>query len=454
MDVTHFQRAYFNETYLDPIAAVILVLMGLATLGVSRRYAVWPLIVITCCITQAQRVSVFTLDFPFLRIMAMFGIARVVMRAEYQGFRWNGLDFAVLGFMGLRWAFTAVGIKTAGTFVAMGGEALDMWGLYFFFRCVVRDFGDFRATIYGFILISIPLSVAFIYEHTALKNPFSIFGGVSDVTRNRDGKLRCMGAYSHPILAGCFWAVLLPYMGSMIRQKGRITFLPLIGIACASIIIITSGSSTPIAGAGLAFLAGCLFLFRSRLKLIRWTGITLMILAQLVMANGVAHLLARTDLVGGSTGYYRYKLIDQFLGHWQEWLVIGSKKGTSSWAVPMFDIVNYYVVMGLAGGLLFVIALLALLLFAFRNVGRLRKTVHGNVEAELTAWAIGVGIFVHAMIFLAVTYYGQIVMIWYFSLAITGVVSGMQSGRGGGFFMGQRRMDPLSRLAGRPMMVR
>lgn len=450
-----FHREYFDNTLIDPLAALLLALMSVATLFAPRKYAVWPMIVIACFITQAQRVSIATLDFTFLRLMVVFAFIRIAIHGEFQGFKWNTLDKAVIVFMTVRTLFTVAGISKGGNFVSMAGESMDMIGMYFFFRCVVRDFDDLKSTMYGFILISIPIAACFIYEFTALRNPFSLFGGVSEVTRSREGKLRCMGAYSHPILAGCFWAALLPYMGAMIKQAGRIKILPILGIIASGVIIITSGSSSPVVGAGLAFVGGLMFVMRRRMRLVRWGTFLTIVFLQLVMARGVWHLLARTNIVGGSTGYYRFRLIDQFISHWKEWIISGSSRGTSTWEVPMFDIVNYYVVMGLAGGMVFLVLLIALIVFAYKNVGKAMRSTMGNTELELLAWACGVSIFVHMMTFLVVTYYGQIIMIWFLSLALTSVYN--RAGaltRGFSPLMGRyHNADALTRLsAPRPVM--
>ena len=47
-----------------------------------------------------------------------------------------------------------------------------------------------------------------------------------------------------------------------------------------------------------------------------------------VMNHGIWHLIARIDLVGGSTGYHRFHLIDKAIAHFGErWLVGRSAQG-------------------------------------------------------------------------------------------------------------------------------
>ncbi len=430
------------------MAALLVAAMCAWLLFSNRRQAVWPLIVVSCFITQAQRINIATLDFTMLRVMVVFCFIRVFSRNEWQGLRMNKLDWMMIIFMSTRIVWSFARQKQGVTSIQTLGEAMEMWGFYFYFRCVVRDLDDLRGAATGFMLASIPIAIAFIYEATALRNPFAFFGGVSEVTRARDGKLRCMGAYSHPILAGCFWAALLPYFGAMIKRNGRITYLPFVAILCSTVIILLTSSSTPVMGAGFAFIGGCLFVYRRRMRLIRWWVFITMIVTHFMVSKGLWFVLARINVFGGSTGYYRFKLIDQFIEHYKEWFWAGTLLGTSTWDVPMFDIVNYYVYLGLTGGILILILITMLLVQAYKNVGRALKTTT-NQEDELMAWATGVSIFTHMLMFFVVFYFGQINMIWYFSLAVTSV-----SGRGAMFpvAFGRRHADPLKRLAARPGM--
>lgn len=452
-----FQKAYFGQDYYDPVAVAFLALMIVLIFVLPRKHACLPMFAIASFIPQAQRFSLATLDFTFFRIITIFAIIRVIIRGEFQGFKWNGLDFSVIAFMSIRLLWSVLKLTKGGNSLtsplSLCGDALDMWGMYFCFRMFVRDMDDLKAATYGLIWISIPVSILMIVEYTTLRNPFAFMSGNDAVTRSREGTLRCMGAYSHPILAGCFWAVVLPYMGAFIKQRGRIKIMPLVGIVCACILIVLSGSSSPIAAAGLAFLGGCAFLFRKRMRMIRWVTFITVAGVQLMANSPIWKVFARVSIIGGSTGYYRFKLIDQFIQHWKEWILTGSARGTSTWQIPMFDIVNYYVALGLAGGIFFVGALILIIVYAYRNVGKAMETVRGNPELELIAWATGVSIFAHMMTFLAVTYYGQIIMVWFFSLAVTGIRNSSPiNQRGFSLLTGRMHADPLSRLAARPVV--
>ena len=78
---------WFNQTTLHPLGIIAILLLGVATIVVPRRYALVPALVVACFVAPAQRVVLATLDFNFLRIMVFFGWARVLLRGELASFR-------------------------------------------------------------------------------------------------------------------------------------------------------------------------------------------------------------------------------------------------------------------------------------------------------------------------------------------------------------------------------
>ena len=69
---------FHGQTVLNPIGLVAIIVLGTAMLLLPRRYAVWPMIIMSCFVAPAQRIAVFTLNFDLLRIMVIFGTARLL----------------------------------------------------------------------------------------------------------------------------------------------------------------------------------------------------------------------------------------------------------------------------------------------------------------------------------------------------------------------------------------
>jgi len=270
MEDSHFHYEYQNETFLHPLAAVAIVLMGVTMLLVPRRYAVIPMIVIACFISSAQRVTILSLDFNLLRDMVAFGWLRVLGRSEGRGLRWKTLDTLIVA-----WALSKTVAYTLlhGDFAALVyqlGSSFDAAGMYFLFRCLVRNWQDFRTATLGFMVVSLPVAAAFLVEWHTAHNLFAILGGVWPITIEREGRLRCQGAFAHPILAGCFWASLLPLFAGQFWRGGKDRMWAIASFCAAMIVVVACASSTPIAAVGLGFIGAGFVVFRRRMRWIRW----------------------------------------------------------------------------------------------------------------------------------------------------------------------------------------
>jgi hypothetical protein len=130
-------------------------------------------------------------------------------------------------------------------------------------------------------------------------------------------------------------------------------------------------------------------------------------------------LVSRIDPTGGSTGWHRFNLINQFILHVNEWWLLGVR-GVEDWGVFAGDVTNQYVLEGVRSGIWGLTLFVTLIVMAFSGVGRLWRREEGNKAGLVMAWALGVSLFVHCMSFIGVSYFGQITMLWYLTLATIG----------------------------------
>ena len=424
-DVQHFVNEYHGSTTLHPLGMAVFAVLAVATFFAPRRYAAVPLLVLACCTAPAQRVVIASFDFTLIRLLALVGCFRVAVVGDWRGLRWRSLDTAFVLWAVAR-LILASRTRTLGggglnAFIYQAGLLIDDFGIYFFCRCVIRSIEDIGVVARALILISLPSAVAFAVEHLTGRNMFAVFGGVKEITDSRAGRLRCMGPFSHPILAGCFWACAMPLMASQIRRPGWTT-AALAGLASAAAIVVFVASSTPVGAVMAGALGLALYPFRRWMRIICWTTFAGLVGLHLVMTAPVWHLLARVTLVTGSTSYHRYVLIDRAIEHFDEWWLVGSTLGTAHWGRQLFDVTNLYVALGVAGGLPLLGLFVAMIYVAFRAAGRARVVAESRT-ARYTAWALGVVLFQHAVNFLAVTYFGQMVIPWYMLLAMIASVA-------------------------------
>lgn len=409
-------KDWYGQTTLHPLALAAVMLFGTALLLVPRRCATWPLLAMACFIAPAQRLVVAGFDFNMLRLMVLFGWIRVLFRGEIAGFRARSLDLVFLAFVVVGVTVYTVQWGTSAALVYRLGWAYDTVGMYFLFRVLVRDLDDLAGAATGAALLALPVAAAFLVERATARNLFSVFGGVREITMLRNGRLRCQGAFAHPIMAGTFWAVLLPLIGALWWRSRRARRLAVVGGVAALVIIITCSSSGPMATVMAVVVGALAWHVRSHLRTIRWGILGMLVLLHIVMNKPVWHLIARIDLVGGSTGWHRYFLIDRAIAHFPEWALLGTRS-TAHWGQGLYDITNEYVLHGIRGGALSLALFIALIVLAFRNAGRLRRFVAGDAFASALAWGLGVMMLGHVISFIGASYFGQIDLVWYLPLA-------------------------------------
>ncbi len=418
-----FGAAAFKDiTNIHPLSVVAVVVLGVALILLPRRWAVLPMLIIACFFPSVQKITVFEMDFDLVRIIVLFGVSRLIFRKEYFHFSWKPLDIAVM-----LWATSSmvIYILQQGSFSAVInqlGFLFDVFGMYFLFRCLIQNWSDLEYIVFGFILISIPVFAFFLVENRTGRNLFSIFGGVPEITMIRDGRLRCQGAFAHPIIAGCFWASLLPLFAAFWWKPARGRAWAISGLIASLIIIFCCSSSTPLMGV-IAAIVGCVFFYlRQYMRVVRWSVLLTLIALHLVMNAPVWHLISRVSAVGGSTSYFRYMLIDSAIKRFPEWALMGTSS-TAHWFWGAQDMCNQYVYEGIKGGFLTLCFFVTVIVIAFREVGGLWRGQACSPYRLALSWALGVSLFVHCMNFIGVSYFGQIWILWYLLLAVIGSLS-------------------------------
>jgi hypothetical protein len=327
----------------------------------------------------------------------------------------------VIDWVFLAWVCTSLVtfVLSRGTSAALVfklGVVFDAVGLYSLFRCLVPEWKDMARLSYVTAFVAIPVALAFVIERWTGRNLFSALGGVSEITDIREGRLRCQGAFGHPILAGCFWAAAWPLAAATWWTSGMGRLLAVVGSLSAVTIVALSASSTPLLAAGVVVLGGLAFLLRSYLGVGRWAILLALLGLQLVMNNPIWHLFTRVNVVGGSTGWHRYYLIDEAVKRLDEWWLVGTPS-TNHWGRGLGDITNQYVLEAVQGGLVGLLLFLTLAVLGFRTVGQLWRSAWPDARKVALAWALGTSLLVQCVSFFGVAYFDQTGMLWYLVLA-------------------------------------
>jgi hypothetical protein len=411
-----------DVTNIHPLGLAVVLILGLVMLFVARRWAILPMLIIACFISAVQKITILSLDFNLLRIMVFFGICRLFLKKEYLSFIWKPLDIAIV-----LWALSSMLILTLqqgdfSTFINRLGFAFDVFGMYFLFRCLIQDWMDVDCIVKSIIWISIPVMAAFLLENRTGHNMFSVFGGVPAITVVREDRLRCQGAFSNPIIAGCFWASLMPMFAAIWWKSAEDKIFAITGLITSFVIVVCCSSSTPLMGVISGLIGGLFFLLRRQMRIVRWAVLLTLIALHMVMKAPVWHLISRVSAVGGSTSYFRYALINGAIQHFSEWALLGTKS-TAHWFWGAQDVCNQYVLEGVEGGFVTLCLFVVVIAIAFREVGRLWRLQIRNSYKLALSWALGVSLFVHCTNFIGVSYFDQIWILWYLLLAIIGSLS-------------------------------
>ncbi len=223
--------------------------------------------------------------------------------------------------------------------------------------------------------------------------------------------MRSQGPFEHELLAGTFGATLFPLF-FLLWKSGKSRLLGVAGMIAATVIVLTSSSSTPVLAYGAALIAICAWPLRGAMRTVRWGIVAGLVALQLVMKAPVWFAIQHIDIVGGSSGYHRAMLINDFIMHFRDWWLMGTTEN-ARWGFNMWDLCNQYVYEGQLGGLASFICFLALICICFSRIGTARKAVEGDRNKEWYFWLLGGALFSHVVAFFGVSYFDQTRFSWF-----------------------------------------
>lgn len=408
------------ETTLSPVVLVAMLLAIVSILVLPRKFLVVPFLLIAFLVPSSQVLVLGGVHLFVVRIIILVGLGRMAA-ARFTG------DVILLGgglntidTVVLCWAFSR-----SLTFMLLYGQAdavvnqcaflWDSLGGYFLLRFAIHDEEDICRATKVFALIAVIVAVCMVNEQRSMTNVFGSIGGRA-IPEIREGKLRSQGPFSHAILAGVFAGTILPlFVWLWSTKKDRL--LAVTGIVGATIMVVTSASSTPF-GAYIAGIVGmCLWPLRRNMRAIRWGIILVILVLALVMKAPVWFLLAHVDLVGGSSGYHRAMLVDQCIRRFGDWWLLGASNN-QDWGWDMWDIQNQFVAEALRGGLVAFVFFVMIVSRTFARIGRARKSFETEQYKEWLMWTFGAIMLAHVFAFFGADYFDQTRFWWYASLAI------------------------------------
>ena len=412
-----------QTSFVTPLGLTLLLVTCVLMLVLPRRWALIPIFVLTCFMTGGQLIMVANLNFTLLRLVILFGALRILVRQEFRGLRLNVIDKTLIWYVFFSIVtYTALRLTAEALIYKLGG-AYNVIGLYFIFRCFVRDLDEAKQAVRLLAVMVIPLAGAMFFERMTQRNPFATFGGVAPITGIRDGVLRCQGPFGHAILAGSFGATLLPLFFAL-WWHGKDKLRGLMGMVSSLVITLVAGSSTPVLSAAVGVGALAFWPLRRQMRTLRWTLLFTLIMLHLVMKAPVWFIIAHLSVFSASTAFYRAELIDMAIRNLDEWWFIGMLS-TDHWGEGFFDVTNQFVRIGVDGGLISMLLYIFVIIHCFRGVGfAMKSTGYRTGSDQKFLWALGSALFAHIITFLGVSYFDQNIVTFYLLLAMISMASG------------------------------
>ena len=218
-----------------------------------------------------------------------------------------------------------------------------------------------------------------------------MFGGIRAIPEIRDGVVRSQGNSPHPILFGTQWALMFVVI-ALSGNQGRSSLLKKAGLAASFSLAVLSFSSTSWSILVVVVPLLPMAMLRNHLRWILTAFFLSLIPLHFMMNGPVWSLFARVNVFSGSTGWHRYALIDNGINRFSEWYLFGLNS-TAHWGWGMWDCTNTFLLNGLRGGFIAMLALFLILGIAFLRSIRAAECSPGNSLNQRSAIGWGFCVF-------------------------------------------------------------
>jgi hypothetical protein len=393
---------------MNSIGLTFLVLAGLAQWTLPRRLAVLPLLVSFAWMTRGQALEFGDVNISVLRVIIVIALARAVAIGAKPAKGINSVDVAWL--LWALWLVASAAFHDDTRLVFRLGLVWEYLGAYAVLRLFIQDADDVRRLFKMMCLVLVPVAALMWVEQLTGQNPFGPLGGVSPIAQLRDNGLRASGPFAHPLLAGTVGAALVPVAVALWSQSRRLAWL---AFATGLAIVMASASSAPL----LMLAAAAAVLLAWRLRV--YTGwivagtLAMLVALHFIMNDPVYFLMAKADIVGGSTGWHRAQLVRVALEQFGEWWFAGTDF-TRHWMATGIpdnenhsDITNHYLAQAVLGGLPLATMLIYIIVASARTAAAAARRDDLPSGDALLAWTTLAILFSHAINFLGCALFDQ-----------------------------------------------
>ena len=403
---------------MHPVTGAVTALAALLILVLPKKYVIVPFLLTIFLTPYSQQFYVGGIHIFIARILIMFGLIRIA--ASSKGSRifaggFNSIDTAFVAWAVVRALCTYLEFLQSQALLNQCGFLFDVIGGYTLLRFFIRDQKDIVRVMGTLTIVVCVFAVTMTGERLFFRNLFGYIGGAM-YPSVREGAIRAQGTFEGPIRCGTFGAALMCMFAWLWQVKGK-RFAAVAGLVGATVMVVTSASSTPLL-TYMAFMIGvAMWPLRKHMRQVRWGLVIFLIVLQIFMKAPIWFAINHVDLVAGNSGYHRAMLIDQCVRHFSDWWLIGAQT-TGGWAFEMYDQANQFVSEAENGGLATFLLFLLIIIRCLSKVGKARKLVAGNRRDEWLMWLLGSSVFAYIVSFFGINFASQEGFAWTLLIAM------------------------------------
>jgi hypothetical protein len=381
-------------------------------------------------------VPVATIDFTVSRMVILAIFAKLFLQTNLPNrFRFTWLDKLVIIYFA---AQIVAGLETAtslGRFLEnRSGAIFDMVLPYFAVRMIIRNRQQYLTLIKAVVIIGVPLALVGFYQCITDHNPASFFRdyyawhslGKEWAPAPRFGLFRASVVFPHPIMYGLFFAMFGPVCVGILSygKRYKALYRGALGLMCVG--VFSSMSMGPLVAAlgSITFIA--FYRWRKYWKPVVIIVIVMCGLVEIISNRHVYEVIDRLSF-SSANAWYRSRLIEVALfeggmsGHWLFGYNVDPGWGHRISGLPYTDMVNHYLAILCAYGLVGLVPLLTVICAAIKKLIESFRTCMTGADRWLV-WCLVGGLFGILGAMNSTSLFGPPVTIFYMMLAFCGAM--------------------------------
>ncbi len=417
---------------MQGVTLTVAIFLSILVLVLRPRHALVVYIAGLIFYPSFLAVSIGTIDILLGRIIVVVLFIRCIYNDKLRSkFKWSKLDKWVIYSMVVYVGVTLITQPRWSAIENRGGFITDTWLAYMVGRFIITDRAELISVIKCIAVLLIPLAILGCVEAITGWQPFvplrrfNPWNPEYDVTNvgSRWGFTRAIGPFSHPILFGGCFALFLPLIFYLRYEKSIWRTLAYILSAIAVIGSLSSMSSGP--WIMIIVLLFCMILdkYRQYAKPMLILFVILCIAVEVLSNRPFYHVFFTYGGKLGGAGWHRAQLIDVAIKKFGEWWLAGYGGKDPGWGhyfgMGHTDVTNEYILAGVRYGIAGVIALCGVFVVAFKGIVSAYKEVSHPVLKSMY-WALGSLLFSVVVVWTSVSFFGQLMPLFYCILGIIG----------------------------------